>query len=76
MSAANDFLGAGGTPATTATSAIKCSVKSGLARHSAMTKGSFPRASNSSCRTSGCFVLLAMRSVSACNWSAVIGLCQ
>ena len=37
-------------------SAIKRSVKTGLAKHSAMTKGSFPRASNSSRKTSGCLV--------------------
>ena len=37
-------------------SAIKRSVNTGLAKHSAMTKGSFPRASNSSRRTSGCLV--------------------
>ena len=32
------------------------SVSIGLAKHSAITKGSFPRASNSSCKTSGCLV--------------------
>src|SRR5437870_2823875 len=37
-------------------SATRRSVNTGLTRHSAITKGSFPRASNSSRRTSGCFV--------------------
>ena len=48
----------------------------GLARHSAITKGSFPSATNSSRRTSGCFVSLAIRSISACNCSAPMALCQ
>ena len=34
----------------------KRSASTGLAKHSAITKGSFPRASNSSCKTSGCLV--------------------
>ena len=52
------------------------STSAGLARHSAMTKGSFPSASNSSRRTSGCFVSRAIRSISACSCSAVMGFCQ
>ena len=59
-----------------AKSAIRRSANTGLAKHSAMTDGSFPRASKSSRRTSGCFVSRAMRSISACSCSAVIGLCQ
>src|SRR5438045_2919860 len=43
------------------------SAKAGLARHSAMTNGSLPSASKSSRNTSGCFVSLAIRSISA--WS-------
>ena len=54
----------------------KRSASAGLARHSAMTKGSFPSASKSSRNTSGCLVCCAMRSISACNCSAVIGRCQ
>ena len=48
----------------------------GLARHSAIRKGSFPSATNSSRRTSGCFVSRAIRSISDCSCSAVIALCQ
>src|SRR5438876_3389339 len=47
-----------------------------IARHSAMTNGSFPSASKSSCNTSGCLVCVAMRSISACNCSAVMERCQ
>jgi len=48
----------------------------GLAKHSAMIKGSFPSAAKSSRSTSGCLVCCAMRSISACNWSVLIGTCE
>src|SRR5215211_4814803 len=76
VSAANSFVDAGDTPvrfvfragsANTVVPAARRSARTGLAKHSAMTKGSFPRASNSSCKTSGCLVWLAMRSSSACS---------
>src|SRR5436309_10290349 len=57
-------------------SATRRSVNTGLTRHSAITKESFPRASNSSRRTSGCFVSRAMRSISDWSCSGVIGFCQ
>ena len=54
----------------------KRSESTGLARHSAMTKGSLPSAAKSSRNTSGCLLCCAIRSISACNCSGVIGFCH
>ncbi|MGH9846837.1 MAG: hypothetical protein ACREEM_49705 [Blastocatellia bacterium] len=48
------------------------SASSGRARHSAMTKGSRPSAAHNSSSTAGSRVCRAIRSISACNSSAVI----
>ena len=53
----------------------KRSARAGLARHSAMTNGSHQRLKSSRC-TLAALVCWAMRSISACSCSEVIGHCQ